>query len=139
MPTKYRIKESIVEGMLESERPEVIAAAQALAGENGCIDLPAHNVVCPRCRGEGTHDHPAFSNGFTRDDEFVDEDFIHEYMSGTYDVTCSVCDGRRVVPEIDNPETLTGHRKVAYDYLMDWHRSEAQHRAEVAAEMRMGA
>lgn len=137
---KFIIKENVVSCMLEyaSDRPELAAAATALSTEGGVIELPAENVVCPRCRGEGTHDHPAFSNGFTRDDEFVDDEFIEQYMAGAYDVSCSVCNGNRVIPEVDESR-LNAQQKVAYDYQKDWWRSEAEYRREVEAERRMGA
>lgn len=65
------------------------------------IDIPSHKVVCPRCGGEGVHDHPAFSNGFSREDFEEDPDFAEEYMAGRYDVTCEVCHGANVVDEPD--------------------------------------
>jgi hypothetical protein len=55
--------------------------------------LPSCWQICDRCRGAGTHDHPAFSNGFTQEDFDQDPDFRDEYMAGRYDVRCEVCDG----------------------------------------------
>lgn len=100
------------------------------------VSIPARYEVCDRCHGRGTHDHPAFSNGFTRDDDFVDDDFIEEYMAGTYDVPCSECHGNRVVlvpadgPDSQNPNVQAYYKR---------QRDEADYRREVAAERRMGA
>lgn len=51
-------------------------------------------VICDRCRGEGKHDHPAFSNGITQDEwEQWDYEERDDYFSGKYDVPCTDCGG----------------------------------------------
>lgn len=99
--------------------------------------IPAVFGVCDRCRGTGVHDHPAFSNGL-REEETEDPDFMEEYRRGTYDVSCSVCHGQRVVPVV-NPESLNENDKELYEQYLNMLRDEAQGRAEIAAERRMGA
>jgi hypothetical protein len=105
--------------------------------DNDRVEFPvsAHMEVCDRCNGTGTHDHPAFANGFTRDDDFVDDDFIEDYQAGMFDVTCSECNGRNVVAVPDwsavNPIVQALANYVAA--------GDRQHRAECEAERRMGA
>lgn len=69
------------------------------------VVIPSKYEVCGRCKGHGTHDHPAFSNGFTSSEwAEMDQDSRDNYMSGAYDVMCTECDGQRVVlvPDFDN-------------------------------------
>jgi hypothetical protein len=93
------------------------------------VELPCHYVVCGRCNGTGVHDHPAFSNGLSREDFDEDPDFAEEYFRGTYDVRCSVCEGERVV-SAPNEEQLTPEQK-------DWLKWHYESLAEAAAERRM--
>lgn len=79
--------------------------------------LPANYEVCDRCRGRGVHDHPAFSNGLTREDFDEDPDFQDDYMSGMYDVACEECHGNRVVLEVDR-ETADPATLALYDDKM---------------------
>jgi len=57
--------------------------------------------VCPRCDGEGGYVNPAIDgNGITSDEMHeLGEEFEFEYRSGTYDVLCELCGGRRVVDD----------------------------------------
>lgn len=62
--------------------------------------IPSKYEVCGRCDGKGVHDHPAFSNGITADEwngPDWDDESREMYVKGGYDVTCSACDGKRVV------------------------------------------
>jgi hypothetical protein len=55
--------------------------------------------VCPVCSGEGRTVNPNIdAQGLTAEDFRDDPDFLQDYMSGTYDITCRCCDGLRVVP-----------------------------------------
>lgn len=97
--------------------------------------LPTRFIVCPRCNGFGQHDHPAFSNGMT-DEEFErwdDEDY-EEYFSGTHDVTCTGCRGKRVITEVDE-DHCTPEQLSAYHSQLD---SERAHAAETKAELLAG-
>lgn len=54
--------------------------------------------VCPTCEGHGTHVNPSIDAGGISREFFEDDpDFAEAYTSGGYDVTCSGCDGLRVV------------------------------------------
>lgn len=84
-----------------------------------------HWNVCPRCRGEGQYVNPAIDeHGITAEEmtEFG-ETFRENYLAGLFDVSCELCDGRRVVND---------------EELEVWE-EEAEERAMLAAEMRMGA
>jgi hypothetical protein len=98
------------------------------------VVLAAHFEVCPRCQGRGVHD--AWEGGMTQDE--MDEqgaEFLDDYLGGVYDVTCSVCDGLRVVAEVDRSRCSLDEL-AAYD---GWLKDEAEWLHEVAAEQRMGA
>lgn len=113
-------------------------AAAAWFDQHGW-SIPAKYEVCDRCGGRGTHDHPAFSNGFTGDE--MDEagpDFREEYMAGHYDVRCTVCDGKRVTLVCDE-EACNEHERELVHELDEWAASDAETDAMHAAERRMGA
>lgn len=62
-------------------------------------------ALCPTCRGRGTHVNPNIDGGGLTSDDFADDpDFYDDYFAGNYDVSCSECDGRRVVPRCLTPE-----------------------------------
>ena len=51
-------------------------------------------LICPACRGNGTHVNPAIdANGLTSEDFANDPDFHDDYMSGVYDQHCEACNG----------------------------------------------
>lgn len=88
--------------------------------------------VCPTCAGSGSHVNPSIdSHGLTAEDFHDDPDFAGDYIRGHYDVQCYNCHGRRVVPQISNPDVTKAIEK--------WQYYEAQSRAEYLAERRMGA
>lgn len=98
------------------------------------VRLPSRYEVCGRCRGRGVHDPEAFSGGFSVEEFHEDPDFAEEYLSGRYDVSCSVCGGRRVElrPDWDRmSDELQAEVREAID-------REARFRAEAAYERRMG-
>lgn len=101
------------------------------------IKLPSIKEVCPRCRGEGKHVNPAIDgNGITQSEMAeLGDDFREDYLAGVYDVPCEECGGLRVIDAVDeercDPELLKRWQ--------DWQRDEAEYRAQVAAERRMGA
>jgi len=85
------------------------------------IHLPAHYIVCPRCEGNGTHNHPDIGgNGFTSSewDECCagDPDFPEEYFRGTYDVQCTECKGARVILDVDEDRFTDIQRKAWEDH-----------------------
>lgn len=99
------------------------------------VSIPAKADVCGRCDGAGTHDNPAFSNGFTSDEMYeMGDDFCEGYVSGVYDVQCETCKGRTtvLVPDEDraDPDLL--------ERYYEWCDDMAAHYAECEAERRMG-
>lgn len=93
------------------------------------VVLPSKVAVCKRCNGSGVHDHPAFSNGLSREDFEEDPDFRESYFAGHYDVQCSECDGLRVVA-VANFERFTDRHHMLFD-------AYCQARSEDRAERRM--
>jgi DnaJ-class molecular chaperone len=59
--------------------------------------------LCPKCEGEGTTVHPALSV-WTAEDRYEDPEGFEDMMAGRYDVTCTRCDGKRVVPDTDEEQ-----------------------------------
>lgn len=58
--------------------------------------------VCSTCDGKGTHVNPSIdSDGLSYEDFEEDPDFKEDYVNGTYDVPCYECEGKRVVPTLD--------------------------------------
>jgi hypothetical protein len=97
--------------------------------------------ICSRCRGDGTHDHPAFSNGLGYDDFYgpdADPDFREQYMRGHYDVPCEECNGsgKVLVPDLECGGEAA---QAVKDELEQQRIYAAQAKAEYEAERRMGA
>lgn len=88
-------------------------------------------IVCPRCRGHGAVDNLGDVTEWLREDP----DAFDDYMSGMYDVRCDECHGNKVVDEMIE----AGSDPDDWVSLMSWLRDACSHRAEVAAERRMGA
>jgi len=97
--------------------------------------LPWRFEVCGLCRGNGKHVNPAVdAGGLTREDFDADPDFAEDYFSGTYDVTCARCSGKRVEQVIDH-DALTKDQATALEVQA---KAEAEYRAETLAELRAG-
>jgi hypothetical protein len=65
-------------------------------------EFPAVFEVCPTCRGKGQHVNPSIDcNGLSAEDFAEDPDFAEDYFSGRYDVSCYGCNGKRVIPVIN--------------------------------------
>jgi len=95
-------------------------------------EFPAQFKVCHVCEGTGRHVNPSIdSNGISPEEFAADPDFAAAYFGGVYDVVCNHCGGKRVVLEPTTPEG-----REALDEILI---SDAQYRAEVEAERRMGA
>jgi len=89
-------------------------------------------VVCDTCQGRGSHVNPSIdAHGLTGADFAEDPDFAEEYFSGAYDQPCNECGGASTVP-IPRDETI-------WKAIQDKWRDDAEYRAEVEAERRMGA
>lgn len=104
-------------------------------GEDEPLKLQTKFGVCPTCGGRGRHTNPSIDCcGITADEFHEDPDFAEEYFRGDYDVTCSECNGLRVVPEVDRKNNKK-EDLAAYDAYIQ---SEWDYAQEVAAERRMG-
>ena len=101
------------------------------------FQLPARNEVCPGCDGSGSHmtpslrDHAITAEEWDRD---WDDESREMYMNGGYDVTCQTCDGRRVVPVVDEEKCDKDLLQRYRDHLDD----EAAYRSMCEAERRFG-
>ena len=97
------------------------------------VPLPTRFVVCPTCRGTGTHVNPSIDAGGYDPDGggFDDED---PYMTGVYDVQCFNCAGNNVVARVDEAR-CTAEQLAA---LRATREAEAEMRAEKYAEIRAG-
>jgi hypothetical protein len=99
------------------------------------FELPTKNIVCPLCDGEGKHVNPSLdSNGLDREDR-EDEEFMHMYMNGGYDVPCYSCKGNKVVRGLDEGNCTEEQLKEFYDQQQQAHDSYLENQAE----LRMGA
>ncbi len=103
------------------------------------VELPAKYEVCERCRGEGKHDHPAFSNGFSREDFDEDPDFEEGYFRGDYDVICEECKGRTTVLVVDEEACKAQGLEKELEAYWQKRRDDRAYERERDAERRMGA
>ena len=95
-------------------------------------EFPAEFAVCPTCDGRGKYVNPNIDRrGLIAEDFERDPGFVEQYVAGLYDTICRSCKGRRVILVPCSPHG----QRVLQTILSD----EADHRAEVAAEQRMGA
>ena len=101
------------------------------------FSLPAKYEVCGTCNGKGTHVNPSIdAHGITGEEwenEWSDED-REGYFSGRYDVTCSECDGKRVVP-VPDESRATKEAMAAWEEISE---DDADYRNLCEAEHRMG-
>jgi RecJ-like exonuclease len=97
--------------------------------------VPVKMEVCPTCEGRGKHTNPSIdAGGLSREDFEEDPDFREEYMNGMYDVTCYECNGKRVVPVIDEENCDAS----VFKRFRDNQESDAEFRALQESERRMG-
>jgi len=101
------------------------------------IELPTKKIVCPKCKGEGTHIHDAFiEDSFTQydaDRDGLDFDEEVSYMqSGRYDVPCTHCNGTRVVDAVDMTKLSDDEKSAWKDQVEDMRECEAIMKAERA-------
>lgn len=82
------------------------------------IEILCTYEVCGTCEGKGSHVSPGIdAHGITAEewDRDWDQEDREAYFTGRYDVTCSECRGRRVVPVADERH-LTAAMKEALEY-----------------------
>jgi hypothetical protein len=99
------------------------------------VELPAKWEICSRCRGDGTHWHPAFDNGITAEDRDRDwdEESWQDLMNGLYDVRCEECKGSGKVLVV-NEDAIPADLREAWE---EHCKAEAEYQAELAYEARM--
>lgn len=100
------------------------------------FEMPKHKVVCPACRGKGTHG-PGWV--FTEEDRYEMghefDELMDDLRNDRYNVPCEQCKGQNVVDEVDIEPLGEDLKKKWAAWLIDIHETEAIH----AMEMRMGA
>lgn len=125
--------------VVEKDRQVVVSCCPLCMGDIADAEvtevIPAKWVICPRCEGNGKHDHPAFANGITSS-EFAewDDDERETYRSGGYDVTCDECHGSGKV-RVPDREVATEAERALIDQYEDrqaeraaWDREDAHTR-----------
>lgn len=92
--------------------------------EEVTMDLPSKMEVCPDCDGHGTTLCEGMKGHAYSAEEFA-EDFDPEEQGeyfkrgGMYDVQCSTCKGKNVVPVVDEEE-LTPAQKEFYEAYCEY-------------------
>lgn len=96
-------------------------------------------IVCPSCQGTGSSS--AYLGAFTSDDMHdMDDEFMEDYFSGSFDRQCDECKGQRVVKGCktegcdDQAAIINGYfGRNEYDHCFD-HSADAQENAECEAQ-----
>ena len=96
------------------------------------VKFPSEMIVCPSCRGTGSHVNRAIDgNGITSSEMYeLGDDFMDDYMTGRYDVTCVECNGANVIEVVI--EELLDHKQLKE------YRDMQDYESMVAAERRAG-
>lgn len=58
-------------------------------------------IVCPDCHGEGKHALHGIALTSADIEEAGGQEFLDEYMAGTYDTLCETCQGKRVIKKYE--------------------------------------
>lgn len=93
--------------------------------------FPGVYEVCNVCRGIGTVVDPRIDRNGLSEDQTNDLDFMDDYRSGFYDISCNECKGRRVVLRVD----LGTDPRAAMRIMLNHINAELDDRARCAAEM----
>lgn len=105
--------------------------------EDTGISVTATKIICPICRGTGSHfrndlDENLLVDGMNEDG---DDDGIEAYKNGAFDETCTKCHGKNVINDID----WNTMPKWAQDLIRKWNHDQKVHDAECKAERACGA
>lgn len=103
--------------------------------------LPAHNVVCDRCNGNGTHLRGGLEGAAYTMEQFheaFDEEDRAEYAryGGKYDETCRTCKGKNVVMVVDEDACVSDKDKRVLQEYNDYMDTVAAIDADDRAIMR---
>jgi RecJ-like exonuclease len=107
------------------------------------LDLPYRMEVCGNCEGHGTVMNESMRNHAYSAEEFAesfpeDEDREQYFKrGGIYDVVCTACHGKNVVPVVDE-ERLTKEQKAEYEEYLKHAQEMARYAAEDRREREMG-
>jgi hypothetical protein len=93
------------------------------------IKLPVQFQVCGTCQGRGRHVNPSIDSNGLPDDMVNDPEFMEGYMSGSYDVTCSECQGRNVTPTSKDERFIRAVDNAHQMASESYHEQEAERRA----------
>ena len=82
--------------------------------------MPIRLVVCGVCDGRGEYVNPSIDSTGITGDEMAElgDDFREEYVAGLYNVGCTLCAGKRVVPsptEGQDIATLAQYEREVYE------------------------
>lgn len=105
------------------------------------IELPIKFDVCLLCDGKGSHVNPSIdSHGISAEEwnRDWDDESRDMYMSGSYDVSCYECKGKRVIPTIDD-SNLNETEKKHYEILQNNIEDDLKFARISYAERMMGA
>lgn len=119
-------------GTFESVDESTMTATFRLGKDSYTVGIKYE--VCDLCSGKGTHVNPSIdAGGF---DPHEDDEYEERYFSGSYDVSCSECKGRRVVPV---PKPRHDADRAAISRLEKWQDELAHSAALQRAELLAGA
>lgn len=110
---------------------KILSWVMTAKGNQFQVLLLAKTIVCPRCDGQGVHDHQAFSSGVG---DLDDPDFNESYFRGDYDVRCEECAGKNVIDVVDHAKLSDKMLKRVYKQEYQQYRDEQ----EAAGERRWG-
>lgn len=97
------------------------------------MELSTRYEVCHSCRGSGTVVNPSIdAGGISREDFDEDPEFARSYFNGDYNIRCTNCKGKRVVPEVDFPSNIQKE-------IDSWMEDQWDYVRESCAERAMGA
>lgn len=111
-------------------------------GDEEEVELPVKMELCPNCEGHGSvlnesmRQHAYSSEEFN--DTFHDDEDREQYLTrgGIYDVQCPTCNGRNVVPVVDEAR-LSKAQKVIYERIEKRRAADAADDAADARTRRM--
>lgn len=137
----HRVQAANAPSWFSSFNEETMTAEVEVEADDGEMYielLPIKYEVCGTCEGRGSHVNPSIDcGGLTSDDFYDDPDFEEGYRSGHYDVTCYGCNGKRVMPVI-NDSCLNAAQRRAVEYIEECAQYEAEYQAQCRMERMMG-